>query len=315
MMLTPLFSPDFTEQTDVLAGRLADSIQAYQHDLQTGLVFVDIPAQTGQILLFVRGQLVTVYRDDDLVERVDPATWLETLTGSNPRALMRMLALTPQDVRVFKILIEQKNDLRGVFASGPSLKKQFSEWMAHPVPALGRVRWPKAEALVLFPGQSGAPYYTLFITPTQILHSAGGVNEIHAWKEEKVSSILFSSEPRTFSIEIFPPKTEKGMESLQGALGELAKLKPDFVSVTYGAGGGSRDTTLGLVRLVQEQYGLTALHHFTCVIHTRSEIKAILDGTLGGVVSLATVTGAKPSHLEVGGVPLLAAEFSLEIYS
>ncbi len=197
MMLTPLFSPDFTEQTDVLAGRLADSIQAYQHDLQTGLVFVDIPAQTGQILLFVRGQLVTVYRDDDLVERVDPATWLETLTGSNPRALMRMLALTPQDVRVFKILIEQKNDLRGVFASGPSLKKQFSEWMAHPVPALGRVRWPKAEALVLFPGQSGAPYYTLFITPTQILHSAGGVNEIHAWKEEKVSSILFSSEPRT----------------------------------------------------------------------------------------------------------------------
>ncbi len=93
---------------------------------------------------------------------------------------------------------------------------------------------------------------------------------------EKITDIL-KSEPRTFSVEIFPPKTEKGMVSLEATLTELARLKPDFVSVTYGAGGSSRDTTLNVVRMVQEKYRLLAMHHFTCVIHSRSEIKSILD--------------------------------------
>lgn len=93
---------------------------------------------------------------------------------------------------------------------------------------------------------------------------------------EKIIDIL-KTEPRTFSVEIFPPKTDKGMVSLEAVLADLARLKPDFVSVTYGAGGSSRDTTLNVVRMVQEKYHLLAMHHFTCVIHTRREIKAILD--------------------------------------
>lgn len=88
---------------------------------------------------------------------------------------------------------------------------------------------------------------------------------------------IFKQKAQTFSIEIFPPKTPEGEKNLEGTLSDLAQLKPDFVSVTYGAGGGSRDTTLKIVRRVQEQHGLVALHHFTCVIHTRREIKAILD--------------------------------------
>ena len=67
------------------------------------------------------------------------------------------------------------------------------------------------------------------------------------------------------------------MEALQVTLGELARLKPDFVSVTYGAGGSSRDRTFDLVRLVQEKYRLIAMHHFTCVAHTRAEIRDVLD--------------------------------------
>ena len=67
------------------------------------------------------------------------------------------------------------------------------------------------------------------------------------------------------------------MASLEENLAVLAKLKPDFVSVTYGAGGSSRDTTLNIVRMVQEKYRLLAMHHLTCVIHTRHEIRAILD--------------------------------------
>jgi methylenetetrahydrofolate reductase (NADPH) len=106
---------------------------------------------------------------------------------------------------------------------------------------------------------------------------------------------IFHNKERTFSFEIFPPKTDQGMVSLEQTLAELALLKPDFVSVTYGAGGGSRDKTLGLVRLVQEKHGLTALHHFTCVLHTRSQIKAILDQLKSfGIRNLLALRGDPP---------------------
>jgi len=134
-MINHLLPFDFSEQTNVLAGKLGGSIQAYQRDLQTGLVEVDIAGEVGQILLFVRGQLVTVYRGDEIFERLDPVVWLETLNGSSPGASLRMLALTPQDVRIFKILIEQKSDIRGDSVKGISLEKQFTDWMVHPVAA------------------------------------------------------------------------------------------------------------------------------------------------------------------------------------
>ena len=110
-----------------------------------------------------------------------------------------MLALTPQDVRIFKILIEQKCDLRGVSKGVVNLEKQFEAWMQHPVPALAQVRWPHAQALLLFPGLGAPPFYTLFITSDQILHSAGGVSEIHGWVETIINANLFSCEPRTLA--------------------------------------------------------------------------------------------------------------------
>lgn len=88
---------------------------------------------------------------------------------------------------------------------------------------------------------------------------------------------IFKDKQRTFSFEIFPPKTDKGMESLEAALADLVKLPFDFVSVTYGAGGSSREKTCGLVRMIQDKYALPTMHHFTCVLHSKAEIKAILD--------------------------------------
>ena len=195
-MLTPIFSPNFVEQTDVLAGKLADSIHAFQHELLTSLVYVDFPQKPAQILLFARGQLATVYRSDESVQRLDPTGWLAGLNGSSPRAGLRILALTPQDIRIFKILIEQRSDLRGA-SKDRSLEQLFTEWKAHPVPALVQVRWPKAEALLLFPGQGASPNYSLFITANQLLHSAGSVREIQAWKEGYLSANFFSSDPAT----------------------------------------------------------------------------------------------------------------------
>lgn len=79
--------------------------------------------------------------------------------------------------------------------------------------------------------------------------------------------------PPFFSFEFFPPKNEEGEQRLYNTIGELKELKPDFVSVTYGAGGSTREKTLEWVSEIQERYGITAMAHFTCVGASRDEIK------------------------------------------
>ncbi len=76
---------------------------------------------------------------------------------------------------------------------------------------------------------------------------------------------------RTF--ELFPPKTDKGYQQLLQTIEGLCRLKPDFFSCTYGAGSGSRDKTLDIVELIEKQYGVTAVAHLTCVMHTKEEIR------------------------------------------
>ena len=90
---------------------------------------------------------------------------------------------------------------------------------------------------------------------------------------------------------------------------------PPDIDFLVDFGRGSDRAVVPLYFVVSRNDPRTARDQLSAAIAGATEIKAILDGTLGGAVSVATVTGAKPSHLEVGGVPLLAAEFSLEIYS
>lgn len=114
---------------------------------------------------------------------------------------------------------------------------------------------------------------------------------------------IFQSKERTISFEIFPPKTSQGQALLETALGELAALSPDFISVTYGAGGSSREKTLDLVRLVQEENFLPALHHFTCVIHTKDQIRQILDRLKElGICNILALRGDPPRD-EPGWMP------------
>jgi len=80
------------------------------------------------------------------------------------------------------------------------------------------------------------------------------------------------------SFEFFPPKTDEGVRNLfEKTIPVLAEAKPDFCSVTYGAGGGTRDKTLMIVDRIQRRQGLTALAHLTCVNHTRGEVRAVLE--------------------------------------
>src|SRR4051812_14334886 len=92
----------------------------------------------------------------------------------------------------------------------------------------------------------------------------------------KIRNRLNPSNP-CFSFEFFPPKTEEGVKNLLKTLEELAPLSPGFVSVTYGAGGSTRDRTLGLVTQIKQTTGIEAMAHLTCVGHTREEIASVLD--------------------------------------
>src|SRR6266403_2350256 len=80
------------------------------------------------------------------------------------------------------------------------------------------------------------------------------------------------------SFEFFPPKTEEGDRNLlEKTIPALMQLKPDFCSVTYGAGGSTRDKTLTIVDRIQRQHSLTTMAHLTCVNATKAEISAYLS--------------------------------------
>lgn len=80
------------------------------------------------------------------------------------------------------------------------------------------------------------------------------------------------------SLEFFPPKTDEGDRNLlERQIPALLAARPDFCSVTYGAGGSTRDKTLMIVDRIQREHELTALAHLTCVNHTREEVRALLE--------------------------------------
>lgn len=99
----------------------------------------------------------------------------------------------------------------------------------------------------------------------------------------------------TFSFEVFPPKTDEGRVQLDTAVDELAAINPSFVSVTYGAGGSTRDLTRRLVTDIQDRTGIPAMAHLTCVAHTRAELVELLDSyRAAGIVNILALGGDPP---------------------
>lgn len=112
-------------------------------------------------------------------------------------------------------------------------------------------------------------------------------------------SDLFSTGKRLFSFEFFPPKTETGAASLERTIRDLKELAPDFVSVTYGAGGSTRDRTVGLVTRIQQQEGMCAMAHLTAVAATRQEVATLVDRLVeSGVENLIPLRGDPPADTE-----------------
>jgi methylenetetrahydrofolate reductase (NADPH) len=106
---------------------------------------------------------------------------------------------------------------------------------------------------------------------------------------------IFKTHPTTFSFEFFPPKSDEGAQELFTTIAQLQELRPSFVSVTYGAGGSTRERTHDLVVRIGRETQLTAVSHLTCVCHTRDELAAILDRyAASGVENILALGGDLP---------------------
>lgn len=108
-------------------------------------------------------------------------------------------------------------------------------------------------------------------------------------------SELLSTQSTVRSLEFFPPKDEAGVVALRQTALALKRIAPDFVSVTYGAGGSTRERTAQVSRLLRTEIGFTVMPHLTCVGHTRAELNAVADQLhAGGYRNIMTLRGDPP---------------------
>ena len=116
-------------------------------------------------------------------------------------------------------------------------------------------------------------------------------------------SELFAEGRPLRSLEFFPPKDDEGVEALRQTAAALQRIEPDFVSVTYGAGGSTRERTAQVSALLRHEFGFTVMPHLTAVAHTRAEIATIAgEHYLRGIRNIMALRGDVPN-----GLPAAAA--------
>ncbi len=125
----------------------------------------------------------------------------------------------------------------------------------------------------------------------------------------KISDIL-KQDKVTLSFEVFPPKTSSSYESVARATQEIAALHPDFMSVTYGAGGGTSEHTVQIAADLPAQYGVNVLTHLTCVSSTRQHVSAMLEKfKQHGIENVLALRGDIPA----GGAPENEYHYAAEL--
>ena len=114
----------------------------------------------------------------------------------------------------------------------------------------------------------------------------------------KVSEAL-KGEKRTISFEVFPPKTDSSFETVRSATEEIASLSPSYMSVTYGAGGGTSKYTIEIAKNIKDKYSVPTLAHLTCVSSTRETVRErILDMKNAGIKNVMALRGDIPVGME-----------------
>ncbi|HMJ67068.1 MAG TPA: methylenetetrahydrofolate reductase [NAD(P)H] [Candidatus Binatia bacterium] len=117
------------------------------------------------------------------------------------------------------------------------------------------------------------------------------------------------------SFEFFPPKTEEGDRALlEKHIPALMRLRPDYCSVTYGAGGSTREKTLGIVDQIQRKHGLTAMAHLTCVNSTKEQLREVAEQARGlGIKNILALRGDPPGGIGEFKTTPGGFEFSYEL--
>jgi methylenetetrahydrofolate reductase (NADPH) len=111
----------------------------------------------------------------------------------------------------------------------------------------------------------------------------------------RIDQLLKDGQEPRFSFEFFPPKTDEGQRGLEDALGELKKDTPDYVSVTYGAGGSTRGRTVEVTKWIKEDLGLEAMAHLSCVGEPVDRLREILDEVAAaGIDNVLALRGDPP---------------------
>jgi len=112
-------------------------------------------------------------------------------------------------------------------------------------------------------------------------------------------SELLKRDTLSLSFEVFPPKTDSAFDSVKHATEEIARLRPSFMSVTYGAGGGTSAYTLEIARNIKYRYNVPTLAHLTCVSSTRETVRQrIEDMKAAGIVNVMALRGDIPAGME-----------------
>ena len=110
---------------------------------------------------------------------------------------------------------------------------------------------------------------------------------------------LLKNEQLSLSFEVFPPKVSSSFESVKTATEEIAKLKPAFMSVTYGAGGGTSKYTLDIAKNIKELYGVSTLAHLTCVSSTRETVREMITSIKdAGIKNIMALRGDLTPEME-----------------
>jgi methylenetetrahydrofolate reductase (NADPH) len=111
----------------------------------------------------------------------------------------------------------------------------------------------------------------------------------------RIDEILGGAGRPVFSFEFFPPKTTEGEVNLHRALEALGPMRPDYVSVTYGAGGSTREKTIDIVKRIKTDFGMEAMAHLTCVNATVDDLRRTLDEMVeAGVENVLALRGDPP---------------------
>ncbi|MCR4717658.1 MAG: methylenetetrahydrofolate reductase [NAD(P)H] [Lachnospiraceae bacterium] len=114
----------------------------------------------------------------------------------------------------------------------------------------------------------------------------------------KIIEILNKDE-MSLSFEVFPPKKETSYDSVKEATEEIAKLKPSFMSVTYGAGGGTSSYTLDIGKNIKDKYGVPLLAHLTCISSSRDTVKAQIEAIKNaGIKNVMALRGDIPDDMK-----------------